>query len=259
MQNTDTITIYHIYRKNGSSLFLHPLKKKSSVLKKLETHQLEGLYGHEPRIESITLFRNELYRIIEKEVHAWVADARFIPRFLLSAGAFIISYFFLSFVIRDPLPILDEIAISLGISITAYILLGKRDQRSDLALKKRISLRNRVDTIVFNQKDLLHEIEDILHGYEELARTKLCEELFHLEPLELEHTDKENLARLVSYLESYFSSGDYEKKRKKIERYYQGKLNDREKNAVRRWAGLQRVDLPLFVLYIQLKRTLEQL
>jgi hypothetical protein len=259
MQNTDTITIYHIYRKNGSSLFLHPLKKKSSILKKLENHQLQGFYGHEPRIESITLFRNELYRIIEQEVHAWVADARFIPRFLLSAAAFIISYFFMSFVIRDPLPILDEIAISLGISITAYILLGKRDQRSDLALKKRISLRNRVDTVVFNQKNLLHEIEDILHTYEELDRAALCEKLFQLEPLELEHMNKDDLSHLVSYLESYFSSGDYEKKRKKITRYYQGKLKDREKNAICRWAKLQRVDLPLFVLAVQLKITLNHL
>ena len=163
----ETLHIFHLYRKDGTALFLHPFRNTERFLTLLEKSTILGHYGSEPRVESLTLFRNELYRLVESEVKRWVSDAKFIPRFILSAAIFLLSYLFLSFVVRDPVPILDEVAVSLGVSILAYILLGRRDMKSEVALKKRIALRSKIDTIAFTESEFVRRLETALTVGEE--------------------------------------------------------------------------------------------
>ena len=62
------------------------------VVPTLEQGPLEGRYGTEPRVEALTGFRDELYRQVELGVRHWMADRRFVPKFLLASGAFVALY-----------------------------------------------------------------------------------------------------------------------------------------------------------------------
>lgn len=250
-KHPDTIHIFHLYRKDDSAVFLHPFKKTDKLFSLFEKSSIVGHYGREPRVESLTLFRNELYRLVEQEVRSWVADARFIPRFLLSAGAFLILYLFLAFVVRDPIPFIDEIAVALGGGILAYILLGRRDQRSETALKKRIALRSKVDAIVFTQSEFVKRLETALEVKESESIESVLAELAGPGGERLTAGAEEEAEQMLVYLEEMFKSGEFKRTAKQIKRLAG---DDQSRESVKRWLESRKVDLPLLSLYVQLKK-----
>ena len=149
MDTKNKLTIFHIHRKDGSSLFLHPFSDSDLLMKLDDSFEIVGLYGNEPRVESLTMFRNDLYRLIESAVKRWISDIKFIPSFILSAAVFLFIYLTASFIIRDPIPLIDELALSFGGSIAVFFILAKKDQNSEKSAKKRLTLRLAIDKIVF--------------------------------------------------------------------------------------------------------------
>jgi hypothetical protein len=259
MNNTKTITIFHLHRKDGTSLLLHPLRKNHNVIKLIEKNQIIGKYGSEPQVETITLFRNQLYRLIEEEVRNWIADIKFIPRFLLSAGAFLLTYLVFSFVVRDPLPLLDEIIIAFGVGIVSYILLGKKDMRSDAALKKRLTLRKKVDSVVFNECGILRDVENILHENERMDTEQLLSRIADPEQITIPESSRETVQELLSYIQDTLRTGKSGKPSRSMQ-----KLTDEKKGtghnleAYKKSLKAKCGDLSLFALYKQLNHSLER-
>ena len=248
----DTVHIFHLYRKDGTAVFLHPFRNTEKFLSLLEKSTIVGHYGSEPRVESLTLFRNELYRLVEAEVKRWVADAKFIPRFIISAAIFLVTYLFLSFVVRDPLPVLDEVAISLGVGIVAYILLGRRDMKSEAALKKRIALRTKIDTIAFTESEFVRRLETALTASDEGNVDFLIEQVTAGNTALLAEGHEEEAEQIVSYLEKMFGSSEFKKTTKQLRRLQAG--DDRERDSVRKWLASRKLDVGLLALYVQLKK-----
>lgn len=171
MQTVGTITIYHLSRRDGTALFVHPFTKPGSMLHYAERTELVGRYGREPRVESITMLRNDLYRRIDHDVRDWSNERRFIPRFLIAATLFLISYLFMALVIRDPIPIIDEILIGLAVGVFGFIVAGRRFEQSGAASQRRIALRSKVDSVVFSEDPFVHDVESVLHALEDLPPT----------------------------------------------------------------------------------------
>ena len=252
-KRSEPLHIFHLYRKDGTAVFLHPFRNTEKLYSLLEKSDIQGHYGNEPRVESLTLFRNELYRLVEQEVKAWVADARFIPRFLLSSGVFLVIYLFLSFVVRDPLPVLDEIAISLGASIVVYILLGRKDMQSEAALKRRIALRTTVDGIVFTENEFVKRIEDELIAREGQKPEQLVEELLRPDSALIIEGREDEAAQMVQYLDQMFHSSEFRQTEKRLKRLQRdGDVSDQDN--MRKWLESKKVDVPLLSLYMELKR-----
>ena len=249
----DTVHIFHLYRKDGTAVFLHPFRKGDKLFHVLEKSETSGHYGTEPRVESLTLFRNELYRLVETEVKRWVTDARFIPRFILAAAIFLLSYLFLSFVVRDPLPILDELAISLGLSIVGYVLLGRRDLKSESALKKRIALRSKVDTIVFTESEFVRRLETALIARGDDGAEDLLDQVIAGNAALLAEGHADEAEQIVGYMDAMFQSSEFKRTEKRLQRM-QGALADRDRDSMRRWIESRKVDVPLLALYMQLKK-----
>ncbi len=261
MSTNQPVHIFHAYRKDGSPLFLHPFGGKRRITDILENRAVDGLYGKEPRVESLTMFRNELYRIIEKDVKEWISEVRFLPRFLISAAAFVVAYLFMALVVRDPLPIIDEIALALGAAIVSYIVVGRRDVRSGAAAKRRIAMRTKVDNIVFEQSEIAEDFETLL-GRTEKADTddviSMLSETSSTGGLAGYYGDNnEALGQLLSYLNDFFSGSDYRKRERRI---LKGNtpIGDRERTALKRWIATKNVDLPLFAAYLSIKRQAAQ-
>ncbi|MDZ7794051.1 MAG: hypothetical protein U5P10_10290 [Spirochaetia bacterium] len=70
MKGEQSITIFHLFRKDGTALFLHPFDEPNVFLAVDENTQIYGKYGQEPDVESITLFRSQLYQAVETAVKA---------------------------------------------------------------------------------------------------------------------------------------------------------------------------------------------
>ena len=246
MHKEQNITIFHIQRKDGSSLFLHPFSDSELLLKLNDKVKIIGKYGREPRVESLTMFRNDLYRYIETSVKSWISDIRFIPRFILSAAAFLVIYLFTSFVIRDPVPMIDELALSLGGSIALFFILAKRDQNSDKSSKKRLELRILIDKIVFEEDSFVKEIEEILYHNESVDKAALIESISSYDDSNFKNGKDKDIKQIVSYLDKIFSSRIY---RKKIDN-----LNKSDANRIAKWVSDNKIDLSLFAIYKKLKK-----
>ena len=249
----DTIHIFHVFRKDGTAVFLHPFKKADKLYGMLERNTVEGHYGNEPRVEALTLFRNELYRLVEQEVKAWVADAKFIPRFLISAGVFLVAYVFMAAVVRIPIPVVDELAIALGSSILTYILIGRKDMQSEAALKRRIALRTKVDAIVFTESAFVKNVEDQLIAKEGMKPDALVDEILSSESaLQFEASEDES-EQMVEYINRMFVSSDFKQTEKRIKRLVDDS-DGTKRETMRRWLVQRKLDLPLMSLYFDLKR-----
>ena len=249
------ILIFHIYKGDGSSLFLHPFESADVLLNLDESVVIEGWYGKEPRIESLTMFRNQLYRLIETAVKDWVQDTKFIPRFIISAAVFLIVYFFTSFVIRDPIPVIDETVASLIASFGVYHMLSKRDQSSEKASRKRLKLRMLVDRIVFNESDFIKGFEDMLHYNESVEAEALVQSMLLssgrdslVDPV----TFKESQA-LTGYLEKMFSGKIYRRQERKLSKMRSSSHKSGNAKNIIKWAHSHKVDLPLFAVYHAIK------
>ncbi len=162
MAVNNIIYVFHLKKPNGGGIYLHPLEEFDKIISSGNSFQLEGRYGDEPVIESITAFRNNLYRIVEDSVNSWVSESRFIPRFLISASVFLFAYFFFSFAIRDPIPVIDEIALGIIASVLCYILLGRKYRKTGSASKLRAHYRGMVDKIVFSKSNFILALESFL-------------------------------------------------------------------------------------------------
>jgi len=162
------LTIYHLRRTDGTSFFLHPFRKPGSTLEIDRSTELVGRYGVEPRVESLTQLRNDLYRRIEDDVRGWINERRFIPRFLAASAVFLVVYLFLSLVIRDPLPVIDEVLIALGVSVFGFIVVGRRFEQSRTAGDRRITLRAKIDGVVFSQSPFVMRLERLFQRLEEV-------------------------------------------------------------------------------------------
>ena len=253
----EPIYVFHVYRKDGVSLFLHPFRKIERVHALLTKRPVAGHYGREPRVESLTLFKNELYRIIEQEVKAWVADARFIPRFLMSSAVFLVAFLFLSIVVRDPIPVLDELAISLPLAIVVYILLGRKDMQSDAALKRRIELRTRVDQIVFTESPFVQAIEELLIECEDETVESAVDRFVESERAVGFAGHEAELEQMTDYLDSMLSGNEYKQTRKRLRRAQRDR-SGRGRAGLRRALESKRIDVALLSLHDRLKQKAER-
>src|SRR5690554_7341348 len=82
-----------------------------------------------------------LFSQIDFAVDRWIQDKRYVPRLLISALVFMLSYLFFSLVVRDPIPMIDELLISSALTIFLWVTLSRRDTRSVLAQQNRQRLK----------------------------------------------------------------------------------------------------------------------
>lgn len=203
MELNKSIFVFHLRKPDGRGIYLHPFEEFEKMIAKGSTFQVEGKYGDEPVIESITAFRNTLYRIVEESVNNWITESRFIPRFLSSAAFFLFVYFFLSFVIRDPLPMIDEIAGGIGAAVLLYLFLGTKYKKTGTASKMRAHYRGIIDRIVFTQSRFILAFEGVL---KEVAGKNIEEMISavnnsdHFQQL-ISEESREDLSQFIPYIE----------------------------------------------------------
>lgn len=247
--------LFHFSRKDGRFFFLDPFQDPNEVIPVIENCELIGLYGNEPKVEAVTWFRNELYRKVEAAVKVWVAERRFIPRFLICSGLFLLSYLFLSLVVRDPLPMLDELLISLGVSIGCYIFLSRRDLSSAWSSKKRAELRGKVDSIFFREDQFVKEVEKNLHRLETGSPQQALESIILSTDSFYSHLNAEAASQLARYIELKLGSKELKRQEKRIRALVKARRGNDQKEieTLSRQFSAKKIDLSLFAVYHGIK------
>lgn len=209
--------IIHLSRRDGTPLFLHPFLRRGSTLEVSPNATIAGYYGEEPRVESLTILRNELYRRIDEDVRDWINEERFIPRFLIASAAFLIVFLFLALVVHTPIPLIDELLGAGAAGVVVFLFVGRRFESSRAAGNRRVALRSRVDSAVFSEEEFVRQLESILRRLEQQ------EDVFAPVPAteearDLWHTHRERTAQVVAYLRDLLHTPHYRKLTKELKR-----------------------------------------
>ncbi len=250
MSQSEAVHIFHVVRRDGSELFLHPFTGDESTLTMLEQQPVEGLYGAEPEVSTLTGLRDDLYRIAERSIRRWDAEARFVPRFLLSAAVFVVAFLFFSLVVRDPLPVLDELLIAFGLAAALYTVLRRRGRLSEPVERKRIAVQKQIDAIMFTESDVVSRFENQLHLHEAMddpvrALRDQREPAFRDEDLEL-------IAEAAGYLAMRYRGLSVRRRGRHLLR-----SDHVNSERIRKWADSHGIDLRLFTFYLRLRRAVE--
>lgn len=252
-----SIYIFHLARKSGEPGFYHPFRTPGDFLKSLDGPRIVGRYGQEPQIESLPFLRNDLYLRAEAALRLWILDRKFVPRFVLAALAFLVVYFVMTYAVRDPIPIIDEILLGLAAGVGVYHLLGRRYLESEEAMSKRVQLRSVVDGIGFTESDFVRAVELVLAEYEDADPEELLRIFVSREKMALDPAWLEEALALHTTLEGIFSGKEAVLFRKEL----------RNQKALRimrppeKLIGLireEKIDFPLFLIYAALERELDQ-
>jgi len=254
MDKNQKVVLFHLYREDGSALFLHPFDSLDKFLEIVSKTEIMGKYGDEPRVESLTIFRNDLYRMIEDAVNSWITEKRFIPRFLISSAIFLVAYLGMSLIVRDPLPMIDEILIAVAAALGSYFLLSRRDRNSSEALKRRVALRTKVDRIVFSEDSFVKEVEEFLHHNEATEKEKLLESMMIPGEKSFRPEDIDDAKQLIRYLERRFSGKDFRKQERLIKKLSGVNHSSAELESLSKWVETKKVDLSLFATYTRIKK-----
>ncbi|MDT4762351.1 hypothetical protein [Sphaerochaeta sp. PS] len=171
------ITCYALLRKVGSNLYLSPyldpekvalMEKDTSVVLKSS-----GMLTKAQKDEASF----SLYSAIDFSVDRWIQDKQYIPRLLICAVVFMVTYFFMSLAIRDPIPMVDETLGSTGLTIFCWVMLAKRDTRSSLALERRYELKGAAGSPDYQQQEELFALETFLQDIASLDLHDVCDTL----------------------------------------------------------------------------------
>lgn len=240
-------TIYHLSHRDGTAFFLNPFVQRGSIIKLAPSTELSGFFGEEPRIESLTILKNELYRRIDEDVRDWINEKRFIPRFLISSVVFLLVFLFLALVIHTPIPLVDELLGSTAAAIFTFILVGRRFEHSRSAATRRSALRTQVDNIVFTESVFVRLLEQVFQRLE------------HVEPAlesitgeEDAHAvwahDRELTTEVIELLRELLGTRPYKRAVRDLRRT---RISDKTAEAIESGA----VDPAAILLYYELKKS----
>jgi len=176
----------------------------------------------------------------------------------------------MSFVVRDPLPMIDEILIGFGAALVVWLLIGKRFLSSRAAEEKRNELYTGLDAVAFDESAFVRKIEETLEAFDAAGREKLLR-IYNAASGRAEASGEEGSSRmgilpewedeadaLDECLDELFSARatkDFGKRFRK--KTGAGPEADKTLAALNKLISATRIDFSLFVLHTVLRRSLE--
>lgn len=216
-----------------------------------------GSTSEEERDES----RLYTYKAVDDSVELWIQEKRYFPRLIASAFTFLVVYFFMSLVLRDPIPMLDELVGSTVASIAVWFLISKKDKKGPITNKKKLEIKREVSNADFKELEGLRTIEAYLDNLRSFDNIDLSDRLLNVDNITLEEIDfkdfddsflnqfREYFNRYIfktnSNMKIYFDKVCEKRIEDKSDEALSSKLVQLDRNA--------NIDLPLLVLLVVLK------
>lgn len=177
--------------------------EENIFLESLEEDELRICYGSQLFEDDNIFIKTELKTTIGTAVNKWINDSRFVAHLLMSAAVFLISFYFLSYVIRDPLPMIDEIILSLLLGGLAWYRLKNQDYHSEKVVHRKIEFEQYLSSIKMEQMDYLKQIELYLEKLSDMESAELKKLLDSGAVPVFFTSEKKNLLKIVKSIEKY--------------------------------------------------------
>ena len=154
-------TGYYLRNKNGN-LILSPFQDPANAPLWEMEEKVQWIGSGDATSENMEELDKLAYDQIDRGIKSEREEANYYPRLFISAGVFIAVYFILSFAIRDPIPVLDELLFASLATFATWTHLKKRNNQGELALKKTLELKARLNEATFDISPEMGKIEAYL-------------------------------------------------------------------------------------------------
>ena len=167
----------YIIKSQGKDYYLTPFYKRSDI-DKIENSEKVVWHSAESWDSILqNTARKVCYREIDDSMDTYINDVRYYPRLFASAAVFVVLYFFFTFVVRDPIPIIPEV---IGSSIGAgwmWNYMKKHDSKSEVVEKHRLELKQMAGECTFVEDPSLVTFEVYLDNARQIDLVLLCDQL----------------------------------------------------------------------------------
>lgn len=255
----ETVTIFHLRRKDGQSVFLHPFDNSRRFIDLLWQVPIEGRYGKEPEVPSFTIFRSKLYRMIDDGLWNWVREVHGIPHSLASGAVFLSVYLVPAIVLRGRVPPWGAAVFAFGAALLAYFTLGHREMHSETVERRRQILRENVDRIYFRSDLFVLEVEHELARCDHRPPERVSDTCFDQPGMPFAFENDREARQLTACLEKRFDHGGVRRHPNRIPGFLPTSTarTGRGRRLVGRCLRRARPDPALYALYREVKKTIE--
>lgn len=242
-----TFGIFLVRRNSGEILLLHPFRPGSAVFRDPDRIILDGRYASEPGPGDAEIIRKTLHEELEKGMRKDALDRGFYPRLLVSAAVFLLLYLFLSIVVRDPVPLVDELlAGGLG-AFAAWFALERRSLSSETFALRSAALRRALDSSIFRPSGAAKYLEEVLQDAETLDPGRLADYPASMDGSVFSGEEARELEEAAAALERLLPA-DYVEEANRT-----GYDPDDLPRLIRKLARKRKSDLPVMLSYLRIK------
>jgi hypothetical protein len=251
----------YVVKDKSKNFVLTPFFKDKTIGSKEGEEEVvfytSGATSEEERDES----RLYTYKAVDNSVELWIQEKRYFPRLVASAFTFLVVYFFMSLVLRDPIPMLDELVGATAATIAVWYFISKKDKKGPITNKKKLEIKREVSNAEFKELEGLTVIEAYLDNLRSLDNIDLSDRLLNMDNINLEVIDfKEFDDSFVSQLREYFNKYVFETNSsmktyfdKVCEKRIEEESDEALSSKLVQMDRNSNIDLPLLILLVVLK------
>ena len=193
-----------LFSKNGRKRVLSPFQNPKTG-SGVPDGEFVWYCSQTPQADDIRDIEQTVFVQIDKAIDRWIQDIRYLPRLFAAAGGFLLLYFFFSFVVRDPVPVVDELIFAFAGAAGLWFWLSRRARKSDVSLRRRMVYKQAVSDARFVPDQDTAEAERWLDELEGCALLDLCDKLVRCRDNDLPQIDFELDSDFLFLLEEYFT------------------------------------------------------
>jgi len=179
-------TGYFIQREDKENLILSPFMDPKESPKWEMLEKVQWISSGMVEADQIKDLDNAAYLQIEKGVNLESQEENYYSRLFISAGVFIVVYFVMSFAIRDPIPIIDELGLASIATWGTWRYLKRRNNKGEMSLKKKLELKTRVSEASFEILPFVGTVENYLDNLKSVNALTLSDMIIKCHGRDLE-------------------------------------------------------------------------
>lgn len=201
--SAEPFRVFELRSRPGSSLLLHPFYPGSRVFRvEPAAVRFEGLLGEaEDGAVDPAALRSRLQAALDSGARADALDRGFALRLAVASGVFIVLYLFLGIVIRDPVPLVDELLVAGLGAVASWFWLERRTLASPAFSARLASLRLALDRTFFRTSPAVSMMEEALEDATALEPDAFAAWLAVPAPIGLDDRASSDLEALCAAIE----------------------------------------------------------
>jgi len=204
--------IYLIQRPQENVLLISR-RTRDQLHEGLREGDVEGFFGSYPEESHREVLKRQLYFIADQTAEKEFQEGDYILRSILTFLCFLFIFFILSYVVRDPIPLVDEIVFSSAGCLMFNLWFRKKRASNQKLEMMKLEMRSNVDAVAFSEQETLRNLELYLQSLDTMAPEKMLNYSSLPTPAFMNKSDK-ILRDLLLAMDNYWSPRELRREKK---------------------------------------------